>query len=85
MGYGIIGTIVIGFLVGLVARAIEPGDNKMGFIFTTLLGVIGASVGSYLGQILGVYQVGDPIGFIGAVIGAMIVLYVNKLIMGRRA
>ena len=84
MGYGIIGTVVIGFLVGLVARALEPGDNKLGFIMTTLLGVGGAAVGIYIGQMLGIYQVGENIGFIGAVVGAMVVLFVWKMIAGQK-
>lgn len=75
---GIIGTIVIGFLVGLVARFIKPGDDSLGFIGTTIVGIVGAFVGSYLGQAFGIYQVGEPIGFIGAVIGAMIVLALLK-------
>ena len=84
MGYGITGTIVIGFSVGLVARALEPGNNKMGFILTTLLGIIGASAGLWLGQMFGMYQVGEPIGFIGAVVGAMIVLFAFKLIVRKK-
>lgn len=75
---GIIGTIIIGFLVGLVARFIKPGDDALGFIGTTIVGIVGAFVGSYLGQAFGIYQVGEPIGFIGAVIGAMIVLALLK-------
>ena len=72
----IIGTIVIGFIVGLVARFIKPGDDKMGFIFTTLVGIGGAFLGSYLGQTLGIYQVGQPAGFVGAVVGAIILLII---------
>lgn len=81
---GIIGTIVIGFLVGLVARFIKPGDDKMGLILTTILGIIGAVVGSYLGQALGIYEVGEPAGFIGAVLGAIIVLALLKAVGGRK-
>lgn len=83
MGYGILGTIIIGFLVGLVARALEPGNNKMGFILTTIVGIVGASVGLWLGQTFGIYKIGEPIGFIGAVIGAMIVLFIVKLTVRR--
>lgn len=79
-----IGTIVIGFFVGLVARFVKPGDDKMGFIFTTLLGIAGAFVGTYLGHIFGIYQAGEPAGFIGAVIGAVIVLAALKTFSGRR-
>ena len=81
---GVIGTIVIGFLVGLVARFVKPGDDKMGLIATTLLGIAGAFVGSYLGQAFGIYQVGEPTGFIGAVIGAILLLALLKLVFSRR-
>jgi uncharacterized membrane protein YeaQ/YmgE (transglycosylase-associated protein family) len=81
---GIIGTIVIGFLVGLIARLLKPGDDKMGFIFTTLVGIAGAFVGAYIGQALGYYQVGEPAGFIGSVFGAVIVLALLKLLSGRK-
>ena len=73
---GIIWTIIIGFLVGLVARFIMPGKDKAGFILTTILGILGAVVGSYLGQALGFYMVGEPAGFIMSVIGALILLFI---------
>lgn len=81
---GIIGTIFIGFLVGLVARFLKPGDDRMGFILTTIIGIIGAVVGAYLGQVLGIYQVGEPAGFIGAVLGAIVVMFVLNLLFGSR-
>ena len=81
---GIIGTIIIGFLVGLVARFLKPGDDRMGFILTTIVGIVGAVVGAYLGQVLGIYQVGEPAGFIGAVLGAIVVMVVLNLLFGRR-
>lgn len=71
---GIIGTIVIGFLIGLVARFLKPGNDKMGIIMTTLVGIAGAFFGGYLGQLFGIYQVGEPAGFIGSVVGAILVL-----------
>ncbi|KYG67001.1 transglycosylase [Bdellovibrio bacteriovorus] len=77
---GIIGTIIIGFLVGLVARFIKPGSDKLGFILTTILGILGAFVGGYLGQVLGIYEVGEPAGFIGSVIGAVILLALLKAV-----
>ncbi len=80
----IISTIVIGFLVGLVARFIKPGNDGMGFIVTTLVGIGGAFVGSYFGQALGIYQVGEPAGFFGAVIGAILVLVLLNLVFGRK-
>lgn len=81
---GLIGTIIVGFLVGLVARSIKPGDDRMGFIFTTVVGIVGAFLGSYIGQSLGIYQIGEPAGFIGAVIGAVIVLAILKSLRGQR-
>lgn len=77
-------TIIIGFLVGLVARMIKPGDESMGFIGTTVIGIIGALAGSYLGQAFGIYRAGETAGFIGSVIGAIFVLAVLKLVFGKR-
>ena len=82
---GIIWTIIIGFLAGIVAKFIMPGDNEpQGFILTTILGIIGAVVATYLGQALGWYRPGEGAGFIGAIVGAIIVLFVYGLIAGRR-
>ena len=81
---GIIITIIIGFVIGLVARFLKSGDQKMGFILTTVLGIVGAFVGSYLGQVFGIYRIGEPAGFIGAVIGALIVLALLQAIGGRK-
>lgn len=82
---GIIGTIIIGFLAGLVARFIKPGDDKAGLIMTTILGIIGAFVGSFLGQAFGIYGPNEPAGFIGAVVGAIIVLSIAKTFTKRKA
>ncbi|HEY0571152.1 MAG TPA: GlsB/YeaQ/YmgE family stress response membrane protein [Enterovirga sp.] len=82
---GIIWTIIIGFLAGIIAKFIMPGDNEpQGFILTTILGIIGAFVATYLGQALGWYRPGEGAGFIGAVVGAVIVLFIYGLIAGRR-
>ena len=71
---GIIWTIVIGFVAGIIAKFIMPGDNEpSGFIMTTLLGVAGAFVATYLGQALGWYSENSGAGLIGAVVGAVIV------------
>lgn len=72
---GIIGTILIGLLVGLLARFLKPGNNSMGWIMTILLGMGGSILATYGGQALGIYKVGETTGFIGAVIGAMILLF----------
>lgn len=74
---GIIWTIIIGFLAGVIAKFIAPGDNEpSGFILTTILGVIGAFVATYLGQSLGWYGPDEGAGLIGAAVGAIIVLVV---------
>ncbi len=79
---GIIGMIVIGFIVGLVARAILPGTQALGFILTTVLGIIGSFVAGYAGQLLGLYQAGEGAGFLGSVIGAMILLFIVGKVKG---
>ncbi|MFD4839044.1 GlsB/YeaQ/YmgE family stress response membrane protein [Achromobacter sp. NPDC058515] len=77
--------IIVGFIVGLIARAIMPGDQNMGIIMTTILGIIGAVVAGFLGQSLGWYAAGEPAGWIGSVVGAIIVLFVVGLIAKKRA
>jgi uncharacterized membrane protein YeaQ/YmgE (transglycosylase-associated protein family) len=82
---GIIWTIIIGFVAGVIAKFIMPGKNEpSGFVLTTLLGVAGAFVASYLGQAVGWYEAGEGAGLIGAVVGAIIVLFVWGLIAKRR-
>lgn len=72
---GIVWTIIIGFVAGFIAKLVMPGDNEpSGFIMTTILGVIGAFVATYLGQALGWYNPGEGAGLIGAFVGAVIVL-----------
>jgi len=81
---GIIWTIVIGFVAGVIAKFIMPGDNEpSGFILTTILGIVGAFVASYLGQALGWYGPQDATGLIGAVIGAIIILAVYGFLRRR--
>ncbi|MGE8495999.1 MAG: GlsB/YeaQ/YmgE family stress response membrane protein [Pseudomonas sp.] len=77
---GIIGTIFIGLIVGLVARFLKPGDDSMGWIMTILLGIGGAFAATYGGQALGIYDAGEAAGFIGAVIGAIVLLVLYGLI-----
>ena len=72
---GILWTIVIGFVAGVIAKFLMPGPNEpSGFILTTILGIVGAFVASFLGQALGWYGPGEGAGLIGAVVGAVIVL-----------
>ena len=77
-------TILIGLVIGIVAKFLMPGRDPGGFIITTLLGIAGATVGAYLGRALGLYQVGQPAGFIASVIGAMLLLFVYRMVAGRR-
>ena len=74
----IIWTIIIGFVAGIVAKFLHPGSSNepSGFILTTALGIVGAFVATYLGQAIGWYRAGEGAGFIGAVVGAIIVLVV---------
>jgi uncharacterized membrane protein YeaQ/YmgE (transglycosylase-associated protein family) len=74
---GIVWTIIIGFIAGVIAKFIMPGKNEpSGFVLTTILGIVGAVIASYLGQALGWYAPGEGAGLIGAVIGAIIVLFI---------
>lgn len=72
--------IIVGFIVGLIARAIMPGDQKLGFIMTVVLGIVGSIVAGYLGSAIGWYQPGEAVGWIGSVVGAIIVLFIYGLI-----
>lgn len=76
--------IIVGFVVGLIARALMPGDQSMGIIMTTVLGIIGAVVAGFLGESMGWYAPGEPVGWIGSVVGAVIVLFVVGLVMRKR-
>lgn len=74
---GILWTIIIGFIAGVIAKFIVPGNNEpSGFILTTILGIVGAFVASYLGQALGWYAAGEGAGLIGAIVGAVIILLI---------
>lgn len=77
--------IIVGFVVGLIARAIMPGNQSMGIIMTTILGIVGAVVAGFLGQSLGWYQAGEPAGWIASVVGAIVVLFVVGLVTRKRA
>jgi uncharacterized membrane protein YeaQ/YmgE (transglycosylase-associated protein family) len=80
----ILWTIVIGFVAGIIAKLIHPGPNEpSGFILTTILGIVGAFLATYLGQALGWYQANEGAGLIGAVVGALIVLFVWGMVASR--
>ncbi|MFN4063494.1 GlsB/YeaQ/YmgE family stress response membrane protein [Azoarcus communis] len=71
---GIISTILIGLIVGLIARMVKPGNDPMGLIMTALLGIGGSMIATYGGQALGLYHAGQGAGFIGSVVGAVVLL-----------
>jgi uncharacterized membrane protein YeaQ/YmgE (transglycosylase-associated protein family) len=77
---GIIGTIFIGLIVGLLARFLKPGDDSMGWIMTILLGIGGSLAATYGGQALGFYHAGEGAGFLGALVGAVVLLVIYGLI-----
>ena len=75
--FSILWTIIIGFVAGVIAKFVTPGEKEpQGFILTTVLGIIGAFVATYLGQALGWYQAGQKAGFLGAIVGAVIILLI---------
>ncbi|MEO8857761.1 MAG: GlsB/YeaQ/YmgE family stress response membrane protein [Burkholderiaceae bacterium] len=79
----LIWTILIGFVVGLLARFILPGNQSMGFILTTVLGVVGSLVATYIGQSMGWYQAGAGAGFLASLLGAIVLLFIYSLISKR--
>lgn len=81
----IIWTIIIGLLAGIVAKLLMPGKDPGGFIITTLLGIAGAFVATWIGQAIGWYDQGEAAGFIGAVVGAIIILIIYRFIQRRTA
>jgi uncharacterized membrane protein YeaQ/YmgE (transglycosylase-associated protein family) len=78
-------TIVIGLIVGVVAKLLMPGRDPGGFILTIVLGIVGALVATYGGQALGFYRAGEAAGFVGSVIGAIILLVIYRLVTRRSA
>ena len=81
----LIWAIIIGFLAGLIAKALTSNRTPTGFIVTTVLGIVGSVVATWLGQAIGWYRPGESAGFIGAIVGAIVVLSVYHAIGGRRA
>lgn len=79
----LLGTLFIGLVVGLIARAVKPGNDKLGWIMTALLGVAGSFLASYVGLAMGWYQQGDAAGWIASVVGAIVLLVLYSLIKGK--
>lgn len=83
---GILWTILIGFIAGVLAKFIVPGPTgPSGFVLTTILGIVGAFLATFLGQALGLYTAGEGAGLIGAVVGAVIILLIWGAVARRRA
>ena len=82
--YGIFMTIIIGFVVGLLARFLKPGDDKAGFIITILIGIAGSFLATYAGQALGWYTVGQTAGFIASVVGAIVLLFLYGMLRKKK-
>ena len=81
----IISTIVVGLIVGAIAKLLMPGKDPGGFIITILLGIAGALIATYLGQAVGWYRPGQPAGWIMSIVGAMILLLLYRLLFRRRS
>ena len=79
---GLIGTIVVGLIVGAIARFLMPGDQRMGWILTILLGIGGSLAAGFIGQALGWYKAGEGAGWIASVVGALVLLFVVQKVRG---
>jgi uncharacterized membrane protein YeaQ/YmgE (transglycosylase-associated protein family) len=78
--------IVVGFVVGVIAKFLMPGKNEpKGFILTTILGIVGAFAGTFLGQAVGIYDSGEQAGFIGQTVGAIVLLAIYGTVLKRKA
>jgi uncharacterized membrane protein YeaQ/YmgE (transglycosylase-associated protein family) len=82
---GILGTLIIGLVIGAIAKLLMPGRDPGGCLITIVLGIAGAFVAGFLGRLIGWYEPGQPAGFIASIIGAMLLLLIYRLIRGRRA
>ena len=82
--FGVLGWILFGLVVGVIAKLLMPGRDPGGFIITILLGIVGALMGGWLGRAMGMYQPDEPAGFFMALIGAIILLAIYRVAAGRR-
>lgn len=82
--FGILGWIVFGLVVGAVAKLLMPGRDPGGIIVTMLLGIVGAVVGGWLGRAMGLYGPADPAGFVMSLVGAVALLAIYRMTVGRR-
>jgi uncharacterized membrane protein YeaQ/YmgE (transglycosylase-associated protein family) len=81
----IIGWIFFGLIVGIIGKLLMPGRDPGGFVITILLGIAGALVGGFVGRALGMYGEGDPVGFVMAVLGSIVLLFLYRAVAGRAA
>ena len=81
---GIISTLLVGLIIGFVAKLLMPGKDPGGCLITMMLGLAGGAVGAFLGQAIGLYRVGEPAGFVGSVLGATVLLWLYRLVIGKR-
>ena len=81
---GVLGWIISGLIIGIIAKLLMPGRDPGGFVVTILLGIAGALAGGYLGQVLGLYGPGQPAGWIMSVVGALILLFIYRKVVGPR-
>jgi uncharacterized membrane protein YeaQ/YmgE (transglycosylase-associated protein family) len=81
--FSLLGTLIVGLIVGLIARAIKPGDDSLGWIMTILLGIAGAFLASYIGVAMGWYQQGDAAGWIASIVGAIVLLVLYQLVRSK--
>ena len=79
----LIGTILIGLIVGFIARALKPGDDKLGWIMTAILGIAGSFLANYAGTALGFYKPGQVAGFVASIVGAVVLLFVYALVKSK--
>jgi uncharacterized membrane protein YeaQ/YmgE (transglycosylase-associated protein family) len=82
---GLIWTILVGLVVGVIAKLVHPGRENLGIVMTIILGIAGSLVATFLGQAIGWYQPGQPAGLIGAIIGAVLLLWIYGRIRGGAA
>ena len=80
----IIVTIIVGLIVGLLARALKPGNDSLGWIMTAILGIAGSFLASYVGSAMGWYARGEVAGFIASIVGAIVLLVIYSLVVGRK-
>lgn len=81
---GWLSTIIVGFIVGVLAKILHPGDDNLGFIMTTILGIAGAALAGFVGQAAGWYQVGQPAGWIASTVFAVIILFLYTRLFKKR-